>query len=284
MSCPYCQNETRPFLTFYSRDYRLCGRCGLISRERRRGQEQLLTHFRDDYFGHHVSLDLDTDRTPVFHHAMKTIMRHRSGGRLLDVGAGTGGFAAHARERGWDVLGVEISTESVAQAKGRYNLPMICGTLADVPENERFDAITFVNVLEQCSAPWTELSLARSRLNPGGIVYARMVNGLFHSWVHRAAALARLQKSVDPYLVFHEYAFTPDTLCSMMHELGFSAVRVSNSLPSGGGVNVHGPGGWSGGLKKRLVYGCFRAVELLSVRRIVCAPSIDAVAFAQDTN
>ena len=63
-------------------------------------------------------------------------------GTLLDVGAATGFFLKIARERGWRVAGLEVSSYAVSEAR-RSGLGVVEGTLESSPwQGPTFDAIT----------------------------------------------------------------------------------------------------------------------------------------------
>jgi len=69
-------------------------------------------------------------------------------GSLLDVGAGTGAFAATMQNSGWDVTGLEPDDTARANAKNQHNLNLQSpDTLFTLPANS-FDAITMWHVLE----------------------------------------------------------------------------------------------------------------------------------------
>lgn len=91
-------------------------------------------------------------------------------GRLLDVGAATGYFLELARERGWAVAGVEVSTYAVGCAKEKM-LPVergVIGTVSSAPGT--FDAITLWDVFEHLNNPVETLVAARRLLRTGGIL------------------------------------------------------------------------------------------------------------------
>ena len=87
--------------------------------------------------------------------------------RLLEVGSGYGLFLAAAKDRGFDVRGVELSRTGVDHASLRLGLDVFCGQLADAPMDPA-DVICFWDTLEHVPDPVEFLREVRTRLAPGG--------------------------------------------------------------------------------------------------------------------
>lgn len=100
----------------------------------------------------------------------------RSAGRLLDVGAGTGYFAAHMRDLGWDVTALEPDEGARTAARKRANLDIRpLEDLAGLPEGQ-FNVITLWHVLEHVYEPWGYLDRFHSLLAPGGTLIIAVPN------------------------------------------------------------------------------------------------------------
>jgi SAM-dependent methyltransferase len=90
-------------------------------------------------------------------------------GRLLDIGCGYGLLLDEARLRGYDVLGIELSDDSIRHARETLGLPVLQGTLEDVGlEPGSFDAIVMSDVIEHLADPVRTLELCGALLAPGG--------------------------------------------------------------------------------------------------------------------
>ena len=89
-------------------------------------------------------------------------------GRLFDVGAATGILMNLARERGWEVDGVEPSAWAVAFARDRYGLAVREGVFetAAVPPAS-FDVVTMVDLIEHTARPYDAVRRAAEVLRPG---------------------------------------------------------------------------------------------------------------------
>jgi SAM-dependent methyltransferase len=62
-------------------------------------------------------------------------------GRLLEFGAGTGKHAALLAERGFDILGIELSSDMVARAPACQGLQIIQGDIATAKGKGTYDAV-----------------------------------------------------------------------------------------------------------------------------------------------
>jgi SAM-dependent methyltransferase len=105
------------------------------------------------------------------------LKRHASrGGRLLDVGCGTGGMLDRLQaESQWRCEGVDISREAVARAASIA--PVICADAADLPFAQgEFDAILMLDVLEHTESPLQALKEARRVVNEASLLIASTPN------------------------------------------------------------------------------------------------------------
>ncbi len=140
-------------------------------------------------------------------------------GRLFDVGAATGILMNLARERGWEVNGVEPSAWAVAFARDRYGLAVREGVFetAAVPPAS-VDVVTMVDLIEHTARPYDVVRRAAEVLRPGGILCvvtpdirsaaARLARG---TWWHLRPA--------------HLAYFTRGSLDALFRRTGFTVVR-----------------------------------------------------------
>lgn len=104
------------------------------------------------------------------------LIRPHLGVNVLEVGAGLGGttkILTQGHAGNWTCLEPDAALAgNISQAIAAGNLPASCrvetGTLAALPEQERFDSILYIDVLEHIEDDAAEAALAASRLNRGG--------------------------------------------------------------------------------------------------------------------
>jgi len=94
-------------------------------------------------------------------------------GSLLDIGSGTGDFLAYAKNKNWDVQGVEPGEKArqLSEAKGI----IVNEFLRDV-EEKYFDVITLWHVLEHVEDYDTYILEIKKRLKTGGTLIVAVPN------------------------------------------------------------------------------------------------------------
>jgi len=91
-------------------------------------------------------------------------------GRLLDVGCGHGLLLDEAQKRGYDTLGLEVSSASAAFGREAFNLDIREHTAEELADEERFDVITLIDVLEHLSDPLGTIARCHRLLAPNGVL------------------------------------------------------------------------------------------------------------------
>jgi 2-polyprenyl-3-methyl-5-hydroxy-6-metoxy-1,4-benzoquinol methylase len=104
-------------------------------------------------------------------------------GSLLDVGCGNGDFISRMRSFGWTVSGIDPDPAAVSYG-AKQGLHIRTGTVADLPESERYDVITLSHVVEHVSDSVALIRECAKRLQPTGrlILATPNINSLGHWW------------------------------------------------------------------------------------------------------
>lgn len=145
-------------------------------------------------------------------------------GRLLDVGCGSGVFAARMRSLGWDVTCVEPDPAAAAVAHDTFAVPVHCGTLetAELPDAS-FDAIALGHVIEHVPDPIATLMECRRLLEPGGVLVAVTPN--IRSLGRRVFGRHWMHWDVPR----HRYLFSPKSLADAAGRAGLRTVQARTS-------------------------------------------------------
>ena len=97
--------------------------------------------------------------------------------RWLDVGCGAGALMRAARDRGWGVIGTEVS-EPAAETIRVRGFDVRSGELDELDLPERgFDVVSMVEVLEHVSDVGALLTASRRLLRIGGALYVTTPHG-----------------------------------------------------------------------------------------------------------
>lgn len=148
------------------------------------------------------------------------IFESGDGRRLLDFGCGAGLFLELAERLGFECSGVDLSPDSVAQARQRLAEPRVFhGSPAGVPEIAAggFDVVTMWSVLAHLPRPVEDLSMLRGLLRDDGVLVILTVNA---GSLHLAGMGSRWQGFTRNHLMF----YSRDTLPRLLRLAGFGAV------------------------------------------------------------
>ncbi|MFN2641304.1 MAG: class I SAM-dependent methyltransferase [Actinomycetota bacterium] len=180
-------------------------------------------------------------------------------GRLLDVGCGTGKLLAAARDVGWDVEGVEVSS-AADYARSVLGLKVFTGTLEGAGHPDAsFDAVWLSHVVEHVPDPVALLREVVRVLKPGG--YAKISVPNSGGFVYAATNLVhrlrgrygkdKFTSSLSP--PGHLYAFNEKSLRVALAKVSLAPVKV---FTAGKGDPVYfpiltwqGSGKWSQALR-----------------------------------
>ncbi len=110
-------------------------------------------------------------------HHLERLERATGGpGKLLDVGAGTGILMHLARERGWQPQGIDICSLTAEKAAREFGLEIVVAPFEEHGFDDRFDAVTMLDVLEHVVDPLATLRRAYDLLRPGGAIAIAVPN------------------------------------------------------------------------------------------------------------
>jgi 2-polyprenyl-3-methyl-5-hydroxy-6-metoxy-1,4-benzoquinol methylase len=149
-------------------------------------------------------------------------------GRLLDFGCGSGKFLGRMKGLGWNVTGLDYSSNAAATARAAFDVPVHVGSLPhpELPDGH-FDLVTSWQVVEHLDQPRVCLGAARRVLRDGGLMAVTVPNigGTAAKW------FGRYWYGLD--MPRHINHFTPESIARMMEAEGFRIVRVRTVSMSG---------------------------------------------------
>jgi len=150
------------------------------------------------------------------------VISARKGGRLLDVGCGTGIFLDMMRRRGeWEVFGVEINEEAARYARGKLQLDVFAGELGEASfPTAHFDVVTLWHVLEHLHEPRLVLQEIYRILRDDGWLLLSLPNAASYE----AQAFGEFWAGLD--VPRHLYFFTPTAIRELLRQEGFETVKL----------------------------------------------------------
>jgi 2-polyprenyl-3-methyl-5-hydroxy-6-metoxy-1,4-benzoquinol methylase len=221
-----------------------CLSCGLVSTNPALSSSEIESHYPESYYG---------EKNRRFHPVLESLIRvFRSRrcraieafarkGRIVDVGCGRGVLLGLMRERGWDVLGVEVSERAAHHAREVLGLSVWVGEFAESPlQPASVDAVVIWHVLEHLSDPAATLDKAAVVLRPAGLLVVAVPN--FDSW--QAAFSGRRWFHLDVPRHYHHFRLR--VLLRLLEERGFSVEAVRHFSME------QNPYGWIQSLLNRL--------------------------------
>lgn len=230
--CEICGSRDTQFL-FNARDknrkvdhrlFRLirCRTCGVgFTRPKLSGAE-LAAYYPREYYSLDDNVNLERALRRHNRARVQRIKRFINGGKLLDIGAGTGMFLKAARESGFEVHGLEISGEAARFGRDTWRLDIRTGDLhaTTLPANT-YDVVTLGHVFEHLPEPRAAAQRLYSVLKPGGLVVIAVPN--FDSIQARLFRAAWFHLDIPRHL-FH---YTPSVMERIMTNTGFKILDLN---------------------------------------------------------
>ncbi|MCU0304894.1 MAG: class I SAM-dependent methyltransferase [Thermoanaerobaculales bacterium] len=198
-----------------------CARCGLVATRERPAFEYDERYFVGDDTGGYAfdSVFAQTYDAKRFDDELGRIEASGLHGSVLDVGCATGTFLRRALARGWRCTGVEIADYARQRVQGELGVPVVA-SLAELPDDERYDLVTLHHVLEHIHDP---LGFLRDEIRPrvGGRLLVEVPN--FASLGSRVHGPGWRDLRPDQHVVH----YTPTTLARLVERAGFRVREVT---------------------------------------------------------
>lgn len=149
------------------------------------------------------------------------IPRFEGGGRVLDIGCGSGKLLDTLRQLGWQTSGVDPSPAAVARARTRGHEVAVARAEDFRVAPRSCDLVYLWHALEHTHRPSAVLARARAALRPGGRLHLAVPNRRsFHAWLFGSCWW-----STDAPR--HLYQFDRRTLRRYLEEAGFVDIRIT---------------------------------------------------------
>jgi SAM-dependent methyltransferase len=193
-----------------------CSRCGLVRSDPAADAGSLESLYKES----HGFEGEESNLRRTYGRYLRRLDHHgRGGGKLLEIGSGTGFFLRQARDAGYDVTGVEPS-RAAAEAD-----PAVAGLIVNdvmrpgLFDQDSFDVVCLFQVFDHISDPNALLAECRLAIRPGGLILA--LN-------HDVDALTnRLMRDRSPIVdIEHTHLYSLDTMSAIFSRSGFDVVET----------------------------------------------------------
>lgn len=214
-----------------------CNECTLLFTNPRPTQDFVLKNYCEG--GYYKKFAPDVDWEKMWMRRIGRILRRVRSGRILDVGAGIGTQLHLMRQRGFDVVGTEVSTEAIERARALYGLQLFHGYVEDAPlADESFDVITMWHVFEHLPYPGKTLGHLATKLRKGGHMVIAVPNNALVQLVSRprywfASRRQKLEAIIPDvpyektYSEIHLIHFAPPSLRALFAKHGLDVVELN---------------------------------------------------------
>jgi len=191
--CPLCSSEKIAFHFscidhFISKEtfaLNRCNVCGFVFTQDYPAETEIYKYYEsDDYISH-----TDTSKgiiNKIYRLVRQAMLINKRGlikkltglkeGSLLDIGSGTGHFAATMEKAGWLAKGVEINEKARDFSSSAFGLEIIGPEKISTLNANSFDCVTMWHVLEHFHDPFKCLSEVNRLLKPGGFCLIALPN------------------------------------------------------------------------------------------------------------
>lgn len=242
-ACALCEGDR--LTDFLPDEYIVrCSTCGLVFDSPRPTREEISRFYSQKGLYSDWLAEIP-GRDALWRRRLNIVRSFKTGGDLLDVGAGIGQFL-HFAQPWFRVEGTEISSEAAAIAKEHYGISLNAAEPEQYEEQGReFDVITLFHTLEHLPYPGRLIATCHRLLRPGGVLVIAVPNelGLTRASVKRRLAaklnrlglrsrplppgLQRISLSSDDNREIHLTHFTPQVLAAALVRAHFRVLLRS---------------------------------------------------------
>lgn len=194
-----------------------CSQCNFVFSESTPTQVEIDRYYEDNY-------ELTNYFSPItrkrYHELLDAFEPFRKTNKLLDVGCGGGYLLEVAKERGWEVYGIE-KTKELCQKLSAKGFDITCSDFEQcvLPDSE-FDIIVAIEVIEHTLKPDLFVKKANQLLRKGGLFYITTPN--FNSYLRY---YLKDKFDVIDYPTHLQY-FTNSTLKKLLGNHGFGTKKI----------------------------------------------------------
>lgn len=218
MKCLICNGESQAFCSVGENKIYKCTKCGF-------GQTLYPKYQKESYHRDDDYIAFSAQFKNIYSRRINLIDKYaKSEGKVLEIGSSTGLMLSLLKEKGWDVLGIELSPKSAKYANNK-GITTIQNAFEKTKFNEKFDLVILSHTLEHLKNPEKILSRVNEILAKNGLLLIDLPNFGSYSAEHQKCKWEHLL--IDEHL----WHFTPESMRKILAKNGFKVLNISS--PSG---------------------------------------------------
>lgn len=218
VACNICNSTDYKYYENVANDRKIvqCDKCGLVFTNPQPEFGELYKKLENEISPSECILKIEEDKYKIYLDEIESLRKNQKG-RLLDVGFGFGDLLRSAKERGWQIFGVEFNKDRVDRVREQLGADLFCGELKEAKYSDNFfDVITIIEVLEHLSDPSNFLIEINRILKKDGLV--AIVTPNVESYYAKV--------SPSWWTLHHLFHFSPKTLTKILKKNNFVPVKI----------------------------------------------------------
>jgi len=211
----------------------ICKKCGFIFANKRMDKNSYT-----DFYVHHFN-DLDIGYSIGFDESFKSQYNNAKNSifpfveyfidsseklNILEVGCSSGGALQYFKEKGHNVIGLDLGIDAVEYGKNKYGLNLINIDLPDYNSNIKFDLVIYNSVFEHINDIKSHMNKLNEIIAENGKLFLRVpgIKNLHKNSFHKFDLLNFITLP-------HIYYFSVTTLSNIMNKYNFTLIK-SNEI------------------------------------------------------
>ena len=230
--CILCGSADRTVL-YFRNEWKVykCVECSLGVLDPQPDNEELANLYQQEYFqsNYNDKLLLDSpemeQKLKQEKHRVRFFRKFKKSGKVLDIGCGRGYFLLACRKRGYEVEGIDISTDASIYVSKELKIPVHLGDVSSINLPEKsFDVITMWHSLEHTVDPNVCMQSTHRWLKDDGLLVVDVPNYASYD------AIKTWNNWLGWQIPYHFYHFTKSSLFLLLSKHGFSVIRKKHYL------------------------------------------------------
>ena len=225
MKCPVCgSDKIKDFLKKGDIKTFRCLFCDTVFQDFAAVADKLSAIYGKEYYepwgleNDNLSNSARAVKEKTFEKKLATIMKYKTGGKILDIGCANGSFLSVAQKKGFDVHGSDINPHAIKLAKEKFGDSIFEGEIGQFVHNKMvFSVVTMFDVLEHMSDPVKALAEINSILEQGGFIVLVTPN-----W--RSFSAKTFRSGWMNFKLEHIYYFSPKSIQYLLKKAGFEVI------------------------------------------------------------